>query len=54
MINKLRCDCGKWLARLDDNGDIFVWCKNCKKEVKLTPTKPVRHKDNKSEVVDSE
>lgn len=37
MGKKLRCDCGKWVARLDENGDIYVWCKNCKKEVKLTP-----------------
>lgn len=35
MSKKLRCDCGKWVARLGDDGEIYVWCKNCKKEVKL-------------------
>lgn len=36
MSDKLRCDCGKWVARRDDDGNICVWCKKCKKEVKLT------------------
>lgn len=42
MNGKLRCSCGRWVARADENGDIFVWCKDCKKEVKVTP---VRKKD---------
>lgn len=45
MIKKLRCDCGRWVARVDENGDIFVWCKNCKKEVKLTPIDLAKKKD---------
>lgn len=30
----IKCDCGKLLAR-ERNGKIFVWCKQCKKEVEL-------------------
>lgn len=31
---KIRCDCGKWVA-VQKDGDLYVWCKKCKKEVKL-------------------
>lgn len=48
MSEKLRCSCGKWVARLGDDGDIYVWCKNCKKEVKLTPA-PKPEPKNKGE-----
>lgn len=50
MSKKLRCDCGKWVARLDDTGNVFVWCKNCKKEVQITPVKiqkPAEQSDSK-------
>ncbi len=30
----VQCDCGKLLAKVKD-GKIYVWCKNCKKEVPL-------------------
>lgn len=30
----IKCDCGKLLAKERD-GKIFVWCKQCKKEVEL-------------------
>ncbi len=30
----VHCDCGKLLAKIKD-GKIYVWCKNCKKEVPL-------------------
>ena len=33
-FKKIRCDCGKWVA-IEKDGELFVWCKNCKKEVKL-------------------
>lgn len=36
MSKKLRCDCGRWVARLSDDGHIYVWCRDCKKEVDLT------------------
>lgn len=32
---KIRCACGKLLARVRDDGKIMVWCKHCKKEVLL-------------------
>ena len=32
---KIRCTCGKLLARVRDDGKIMVWCKQCKKEVEL-------------------
>ena len=46
MGKKLRCDCGKWIARLDDDGFIYVWCKNCKKEVRLPNPAEFLHKDD--------
>ena len=33
-FKKIRCDCRKWVA-IEKDGELFVWCKNCKKEVKL-------------------
>lgn len=30
----LKCDCGKMIARVRD-GKIFLWCKQCRKEVEL-------------------
>lgn len=45
---KIRCDCGKWVA-VQRDGELYVWCKKCKKEVKLpkvsTPT-PIKNKSN--------
>ena len=32
---ELKCTCGKLLAKIDENGNIKVWCKSCKKEVPL-------------------
>ena len=32
--NAIRCDCGKLIAREKD-GKIFVWCKQCRKEVEI-------------------
>ena len=36
--NKIRCDCGKWVA-VERNGELYVWCRSCKKEVKLPKIK---------------
>lgn len=35
MGKELKCTCGKLLAKIDENGNIKVWCKSCKKEVPL-------------------
>lgn len=42
-MKDIRCNCGKLLARVGKNGTIYVWCKSCKKEVKLEvePYEPV-------------
>lgn len=29
---KISCACGKMLARME-NGTIFLWCKECRKEI---------------------
>lgn len=34
-MKDIKCKCGKLLAKLHDDGEIYVWCKGCKKEVKL-------------------
>ena len=34
-MKDIKCKCGKLLAKLHDDGKIYVWCKGCKKEVKL-------------------
>ena len=34
----IRCDCGKLLAHEKD-GKIYVWCKQCKKEVEVVVVK---------------
>lgn len=31
----IRCECGKLLAKVRDDGKIMAWCKYCKKEVEL-------------------
>lgn len=35
MDKKIHCDCGKLLAKIHEDGTIWVWCKSCKKEVPL-------------------
>lgn len=35
LLKEIHCDCGKLLCRVDEDGIIWVWCKKCKKEVKL-------------------
>lgn len=32
MAKTINCDCGKMLARCE-NGVLWLWCKQCKKEV---------------------
>lgn len=34
----LKCDCGKLIARFDGER-LYLWCKNCKREIPLEPTK---------------
>ena len=34
-MKDIKCECGKLLAKLHDDGKIYVWCKGCKKEVEL-------------------
>lgn len=40
MAKKINCACGKMLARCDENGVLWLWCKQCRKEVPyiLIPT----------------
>ena len=35
MPKEIHCACGKLLAKVKKDGTIWVWCKGCKKEVKL-------------------
>lgn len=36
MIEKeIHCSCGKLLAKRHSDGKIYVWCKECRKEVEL-------------------
>lgn len=32
---EIHCNCGKLLAKIDNDGIIYVWCKSCKKEVPI-------------------
>ena len=35
-IKQIKCECGKMIARISEDGKIlFLWCKNCKKEIPL-------------------
>lgn len=31
---RIICDCGKLIAR-EKNGRLYVWCKNCKREIEI-------------------
>ena len=44
MCHDIHCDCGKLIAKVKD-GKVFVWCKNCKREVEL---KVEEHKEPQS------
>lgn len=35
MVDEIKCTCGKLLAKQHEDGKIYVWCKECKKEVEL-------------------
>ena len=35
MEKEIRCKCGKMVAKIHENGKIYVWCKECRKEVEL-------------------
>lgn len=32
---EIHCSCGKLLAKRHSDGKIYVWCKECRKEVEL-------------------
>ena len=34
-MENIKCSCGKLLAKRHDDGEIYVWCKECKKEIIL-------------------
>ena len=34
-MKDIKCKCGKLIARKRDDGKIYVWCKECRKEVEL-------------------
>lgn len=34
-MENVKCSCGKLLAKRHDDGRIYVWCKECKKEIAL-------------------
>lgn len=35
MEKEIRCKCGKMVAKIHEDGKIYVWCKECHKEVEL-------------------
>lgn len=39
MGNEIHCHCGKLLAKIDKDGTILLWCKKCKKEIRVLPQK---------------
>ena len=41
---EIHCSCGKLLAKRHSDGKIYVWCKECRKEVELEvePYEPVQ------------
>lgn len=34
-MKEIHCGCGKLLCRVDENGDVWAWCKSCRKEVRI-------------------
>ena len=34
-MENIKCSCGKLLAKRHDDGKIYVWCKESKKEIVL-------------------
>ena len=45
-MDEIKCTCGKLLAKIHEDGKIYVWCKECRKEVELEvdPYKPTGNK----------
>lgn len=34
MKKNIKCDeCCKIIAKIDEQGNVFLWCKSCKKEI---------------------
>lgn len=46
-MDEIKCECGKLLAKLHEDGKIYVWCKSCHKEVELKIEKESRYEPNK-------
>ena len=45
MIKKIYCPCcGKWLFSIEvkAQGIVYIWCKGCKQEIKIT-LEPLSH-----------
>ena len=47
-MDEIKCECGKLLAKLHEDGKIYAWCKSCHKEVELKIEKESRYEPNKS------
>ena len=48
-MEDIKCECGKLLAKLHDDGKIYVWCKLCHKEVELKIEKESRYEPDKTD-----
>lgn len=48
MEKEIHCKCGKLLAKRNSDGKIYVWCKECRKEVELEvePYEPNEGRNN--------
>ena len=44
-MDEIKCKCGKLLAKRHEDGKIYIWCKECRKEVELEvePYEPERN-----------
>ena len=46
-MDEIKCKCGKLLAKRHEDGKIYIWCKECKKEVELE-VEPYEPKESKT------
>lgn len=47
MEKEIHCSCGKLLAKRHSDGKIYVWCKECRKEVELE-VEPYEPRENET------
>lgn len=52
MEKQIKCNCGKLLAKIDENRQIKVFCKKCKKEVPLEIGINLKDAANAKSVID--